>query len=85
MNGVSNLQSAAEEFADDLLYLRRTATTTGSGGTVKTADGVDPQSGDIHVNTLARRAIMQSENRLAVSATSIMLQLLHNIYLVMEM
>lgn len=68
MTLVNNVQYASDEFADDLLYLQRTATVTGSGGTVSVDDGVMPQDGDIHVNTLARKSIIQTQGYSARSS-----------------
>lgn len=58
---LKGLQSSASFFAEELSYLKRSTTNSGSGGSVTAQDGVTPQSGKIYVEQLAQRSIVQSK------------------------
>ncbi len=57
---IGNLENKASHFSDELNYLKRSTRSFGEGGSVKVNDGVDPQSGSIHVNHTAKQSIVES-------------------------
>lgn len=61
IDSMKSLKSSASVFADELSYLKRSTSYTGSGGTVTAEDGVSPQKGQIVVNQLAQRSVVQSK------------------------
>lgn len=65
VSGLKSVQDAASVFADELNYLKRTASSTGNGGSITAEDGVDAQSGQIYVTQLAQKSIIQSKGFLS--------------------
>lgn len=57
---LETLSGSGDFFSDELTYLKRTASATGDGAYVYADDGVDPQSGNIHVSTIAKQGVVQS-------------------------
>lgn len=61
MEGMKSLEKASGVFADEISYLQRTTSYTGSGGTVTAEDGINPMSGRIEVQQLAQKNVLQSK------------------------
>lgn len=58
---MKELKTASNFFSEDLTYLRRDVSVSGSGADVTTVDGVSPQKVSLHVNTLASNHIVESK------------------------
>jgi len=61
LESLKGLQSSASVFADELSYLKRSTTSSGDGGQVTAESGVSPQSGQIYVEQMAQRSILQTK------------------------
>ncbi|MCV6607533.1 MAG: flagellar filament capping protein FliD, partial [Campylobacterales bacterium] len=55
------LSKSTEFFSSELTYLKRSASATGDGADVYADDGVDPQSGSIHIKTIAKSGVVESK------------------------
>jgi len=58
---LEKLKNAARVFSSATTYLKRKTVSKGEGGTIKVEDGVNPQEGKIHVNTIAKKSVLESK------------------------
>ncbi len=65
---LTTLSDSGSVFSDELTYLKRNASASGDGAYVYADDGVDPQSGNIHINTIAKQGVVESKG-FATSST----------------
>lgn len=58
---LATLETKATYFSEELTYLERKTSSSGEGGTVTVSNGVDPQTGSIHVNQIAKQSVVESK------------------------